>query len=153
MRIVPGDGVYDATAASRYDVTDVVLREEVVGSKGADDRLLSIHQPPLNMAGEPTYLDELERAILTTYWPLSFDGVKGDMTRSGKVKCQKEQQVAEERTHLNVRWIVGCLTTVATMAMVMAMRRCKEMEDCSTRILMRNLSLTCARLRALLFHS
>ncbi|KAH6355295.1 hypothetical protein HBI34_230810 [Parastagonospora nodorum] len=61
--------VYDATAASRYDVTDVVLREEV---------------PPLNMAGEPTYLDELERAILTTYWPLGFDGVKGDMTRSGK---------------------------------------------------------------------
>ncbi|EAT81769.1 hypothetical protein HBH56_250730 [Parastagonospora nodorum] len=64
--------VYDATAASRYDVTDVVLREEV---------------PPLNMAGEPTYLDELERAILTTYWLLGFDGVKGDMTRSGKVEC------------------------------------------------------------------
>ncbi|KAH4008021.1 hypothetical protein HBI13_246250 [Parastagonospora nodorum] len=93
------------------------------------------------MAGELTYPDELERAILTTYWPLGFDGVKGDMTRSGK-----------ERTHLDVRWIVGCLTTVATMAMVMAMRRCKEMEDCSTRTLMRNLSLTCARPRALLFH-
>ncbi|KAH4250211.1 hypothetical protein HBH92_247400 [Parastagonospora nodorum] len=113
---------------------------------------LSIHQPPLNMAGEPTYPDELERAILTTYWPLGFDGVKGDMTRSGKVECQEEQQVAEERTHLDVRWIVGCLTTVATMAMVMAMRRCKEMEDCSTRTLMRNLSSTCARPRALLFH-
>ncbi|KAH5236790.1 hypothetical protein HBI72_247950 [Parastagonospora nodorum] len=53
--------VYDATAASRYDVTDVILREEVL---------------PLNMAGELTYLDKLKR----------FDGVKGDMTRSGKVK-------------------------------------------------------------------
>ncbi|KAH3991879.1 hypothetical protein HBH70_101910 [Parastagonospora nodorum] len=93
MRIVPGDGVtqqrvsqpvhldrvhdmevYDATAASRYDVTDVVLREEVVGGEGADDRL-----------AEPIH--ELERAILTTYWPLGFDGVKGDMTRSGKVEC------------------------------------------------------------------
>ncbi|EAT76578.1 hypothetical protein SNOG_15999 [Parastagonospora nodorum SN15] len=71
--------VYDATAASRYDVTDVVLREEVVGGEGADDRLaepirkdflspLSVanEHPPLNMAGEPTYPDELERAILTT---------------------------------------------------------------------------------------
>ncbi|KAH4959150.1 hypothetical protein HBI78_168590 [Parastagonospora nodorum] len=38
--------VYDATAALRYDMTDVVLREEV---------------PPLNMAGELTYPDELER--------------------------------------------------------------------------------------------
>ncbi|KAH5105618.1 hypothetical protein HBH71_199810 [Parastagonospora nodorum] len=63
--------VYDATAASRYNVTDVVLREEV---------------PPLNIAGKLTYPDELKRAILTTYWPLGFDGVKGDMTRSSKVK-------------------------------------------------------------------
>ncbi|KAH5235877.1 hypothetical protein HBI62_010060 [Parastagonospora nodorum] len=110
--------VYDATAASRYNVTDVILREEV---------------PPLNIASEPTYPDKLER----------FDGVKGDMTRSSKVKW----------THLNVRWIVGCLTTVATIAMVMAMQRCKEIEDCSTQTLMRNLSSTCARLRALLFHS
>ncbi|KAH5456472.1 hypothetical protein HBI31_234150 [Parastagonospora nodorum] len=58
IRIVPGDRVtqqrvsqpvhlnrvhdievYDATAASRYNVTDVVLREEVVSSEGADDRL------------------------------------------------------------------------------------------------------------------
>ncbi|KAH4067458.1 hypothetical protein HBH50_127330 [Parastagonospora nodorum] len=58
IRIVPGDGVtqqrvsqpvhldrvhdievYDATAASRYDITDVVLREEVVGSEGANNRL------------------------------------------------------------------------------------------------------------------
>ncbi|KAH4044444.1 hypothetical protein HBH49_220000 [Parastagonospora nodorum] len=31
--------VYDATAASRYNVTDVVLREEVVSSKGANNRL------------------------------------------------------------------------------------------------------------------
>ncbi|KAH5511459.1 hypothetical protein HBI31_031030 [Parastagonospora nodorum] len=43
--------VYDATAALQYNVTDVVLREEVL---------------PLNIA--------------------SFDGVKGDMMRSGKVK-------------------------------------------------------------------
>ncbi|KAH6363974.1 hypothetical protein HBI34_167260 [Parastagonospora nodorum] len=50
--------VYDATAASRYDVTDVVLREEV---------------PPLNMASEPTYPDELKRAILTTMFDDSCD--------------------------------------------------------------------------------
>ncbi|KAH4407031.1 hypothetical protein HBH92_125800 [Parastagonospora nodorum] len=79
--------VYDATAALRYNVTDVVLREEVL---------------PLNMA--------------------SFDGVKGDITRSSKVECQEEQQVAEERIYLDVHWIVGCLTTVATIAMVIAMR-------------------------------
>ncbi|KAH5782358.1 hypothetical protein HBI16_033340 [Parastagonospora nodorum] len=53
--------VYDATAALQYNVTDVVLRKEVL---------------PLNIASELTYPDELER----------FDGVKGDMTRSGKVK-------------------------------------------------------------------
>ncbi|KAH4399818.1 hypothetical protein HBH92_247080 [Parastagonospora nodorum] len=50
-------------------MTDVILREEV---------------PPLNIASELTYLDKLKRAILTTYWPLGFDGVKGDMTRSSK---------------------------------------------------------------------
>ncbi|KAH5411298.1 hypothetical protein HBI47_160890 [Parastagonospora nodorum] len=30
MRIVPRDRVYDATAALQYNVTDVVLREEVL---------------------------------------------------------------------------------------------------------------------------